>query len=682
MRFSDIKLQWKLQLVAALVFVPILGGGIGYFFNQAYWLEVNTALGGLMNFVDAKQQGVIRFIGQNEKFATQMASLATEIDPVLLRNHFAKVVETDTFSQANHPFKDEIAAGKRKIPTWRAYHAIDLIRDGKIIVSSDPTREGRDWPPQPDSAIDPKIGYSDVWMDGDTPVLSFSAEGGGGTVYIHTDARMLTLIVSGEIGNMEGGMGAFYLAGVGKTFDFYIVNKDNFLITESPRHPGALLKIKGSTFPWRLTQKDSTLNQVCSTAGKYVTNARCTTGCQEAMGFYESQEGKLLLGASMPFYDSGWTIVVEQEASELLGPLFNLGYLLFGLSILLFSIALFIFGRVVHRHVVKPLTSLNAAISEMSRNESECNLTKRYDTGNKEEMGAISRAFDGLLDTFQSIVRDINQNTAQLACTISDAEESSTQINAGSQAQRDAAISVAAAVEEVSVSTTQIADLAREARDLAVRDLQLSTDGVSIAEETAKDMAHVATLVEESSHAVTILNERSSHIGGIVGVIKEIADQTNLLALNAAIEAARAGEQGRGFAVVADEVRKLAERTAKATTEIQELIDTMRTEVDHTALSMTTTRTGMMKCLDLVYRVREALQEIGSKTQEMSHMVTDIAAATHEQDGAIQNIAQNVENISSMSESNSAAAQHALDLATSLRTLGEKLQQGFSRFKL
>ncbi len=661
MRFVDLKLRTKLILITALVFMPIMGGGTLYLVHQTYWMEVKNALGGLMNFVDAKQQGVIRYIGQNEKFTKQMASLANDADPAVLRKHFAKVVETDVFDQANHPFKDEVVAGKRKIATWRAYHAIDLVRDGKIAVSSDPAREGKDWAQKPDT----KHGYSDVWMDGDTPVLSFAAAGGGGTVYVHADARMMTLIVNGEIGNMEGDMGAFYLAGVGKTFDYYIVNKDNVMVTESRRYPGSILKQKGSEFPWKATQQDKSLNQMCSAEGKYVTNAKCTTGCREAMGFYAGPDGKEMLGASMPFYDSGWTIVVEQESDELLGPLFNLGYLIAGLCSILLVVAFFVFNFAISRFVASPLAKLTSAIGEMAGSEGQFDLSKRYDTKTKEELGAISRAFDGLLDSFGKMVRDIHQTSDGLIGTIA-----------------DAAASVAAAVEQVSVSTTHIADLAGETNVLAERDLELSENGRGIAEKTAQDMARVAELVAQSASAVTSLNQQSEHIGGIVKVIKEIADQTNLLALNAAIEAARAGEQGRGFAVVADEVRKLAERTGGATTEIQKLIDSMRTEVERTAKSMDATREETTHSLELVSRVRDALEEIGRGARETAAKVSDIASATREQDAAIQNIAQNVEKISGMAEKNNAAAQQSAELSYGLRALGGQLQSGIAHFKM
>lgn len=674
MRFANLKLEWKIMLVTAAVFLPAMAAGAAYVFYQTYWMEARTALNGLMNFVDAKQQGVIRFIGQNEKLAKQMASLASDASPEVLRKHFASVVETDVFKLADHPFKDEIVSGKRKIPTWRTYHAIDLVKDGKIVVSSDPAREGKYA-----AKINAKPGYSDVWKDGDTPVLSFAAESVNGTVYVHADARMLTLIVNGEIGNMEGDMGAFYLAGVGKTFDYYIVNKDNIMITESRVYPNAILNQRGSEFPWRATQQ--TAGVICSSNGTYYTNGKCTTGCRETMGFYPGINGKTMMGVSMPFYDSGWTIVVEQERSELMEPVVKLGLTTLAMGMAVSVGALFLFSFVVRRYIVTPLKKLTDAVNNMAQETGEFDLTKRYDTGNQDELGDMSRAYDNLLFSFERTVQGIRKTTDKLGQTIRAVEETSNEVSMSSHAQSDAAASTAAAIEEISVATTEIANLARDTNTLAERDLELSDNGRNMAEKMAQDMARMAELVAQSTQAVTELNSKSEHIGSIVSVIKEIADQTNLLALNAAIEAARAGEQGRGFAVVADEVRKLAERTSKATTEIQELIDGMRIEVEHTAQSMNTTREETARSLDVVTRVRDALEEIGRGARETAAKVSEIADATSEQDAAIQNITKNVENISNMTERNTSAAEHAAQMAQTLRSLGEQLEQGVSRFK-
>ncbi|WP_282183684.1 methyl-accepting chemotaxis protein [Herbaspirillum sp. ST 5-3] len=650
MRFENLKLQWKLILIAALVFLPIMGGGTGYLFYQTYLLEVKTALGGLMNFVDAKQQGIIRFIGQNEKLAAQLANLAGDADPAMLRRHFAKVVETDVFDPANHPFKDEIAARKRRIATRRVYHAIDLVRDGKIAVSSDPGREGKDWTRK----LDLKTGYSDVWMDGETPVLSFTAEGAGGTVYVHADARMLTLIVNGEIGNLERGMGAFYLAGIGKTFDYYIVNKDNVMITASRRDPDAILKRKGSEYPWKATQQDRSLNIVCSSSGTYVTNTQCVTGCRETMGSYKSQDGTEMLGVSMPFYDSGWTIVVEQEAAELLAPLLKLGYFIVGLCSVLLLAAFIAYSYVINRHVAKPLARLTSAIGEISTSDGGFDLSNRYGTNTEEELGAISETFDELLTALARIVSDVRQSTVTIATVSAELATGNASLSSRTEEQASTLEETASSMDTLLGTVRKNAEHAQEANQLAISASEIAVRGGDVVAKVVDTMSLVKT--------------SSRKMADIIGVIDGIAFQTNILALNAAVEAARAGEQGRGFAVVAAEVRNLAQRSAGAAKEIKALIDEAAEKID--AGAGLADQTGI------------TMHDIIESSKRVTDIMGGITAASLEQTSGIEQINQAIAQMDQATQQNAALVEQAAAAAESLRGQAGHLAQLVSVFRL
>ncbi|MEV6637898.1 EAL domain-containing protein [Actinoplanes sp. NPDC051470] len=351
--------QWRLvALFLALSLIPLTGLAV-YIRGTVRDLQVQTAVGGLMNFADAKQQGVIRFLGQNEKFATELAAQINATGPDSVRPLFTSTVATDVFHADDHPFTEEIAAGTRHIPTLKTYQAVDFVRGGVIVVSSDQAREGLRW----DRPVDLSTGYSDVYLVDNEPYLTFGAPARDGMVYVHADALMLTNIVNGEIGNLEGKAGAFYLAGVGKTFDYYLVNRNNIMITESRVHPAAMLTRTGSVVPWTRTQHGAH-DPVCH-AGKYTPNAGVATGCREAMGFYPSPDGHEMLGASMPFYDSGWTIVVEQDSAELLAPLTALQnriWAILGVIVLL----IVMFAVAVARRVTVKETSSLAAVHEAS----------------------------------------------------------------------------------------------------------------------------------------------------------------------------------------------------------------------------------------------------------------------------------------------------------------------------
>ncbi|MFN2309514.1 MAG: methyl-accepting chemotaxis protein [Gammaproteobacteria bacterium] len=674
--FKDLKIKWKITLVAALVFLPAMAGGTLYFYQQIYELEVKNALGGLMNFVDAKQQGVIRFLGQNEKFAKQLAVLAEDSEAATLRSYFKAVVASDVFQLKHHPFSAEIEDGKRKIPTWSVYHAIDVVRHGVIAVSSDPAREGRAWTEN----LDLKHGYSNVWREGEARVLSFGAPVSGGMVYVHADARMLTNIVTGEIGNLEGDMGAFYLAGVGKSFDYYIVDADNRLLTESRVRPDGMLRLQGSRFPWEVTLGRET-SVVCSADGTYLTNANCTTGCREAMGFYPGVSGKQMLGASMPFYDSGWTIVVEQEANELLGPLIQLRNFMIGMGSLLGGLAFLFFFYVVNSYVTKPLSQLAGTITSMANPDGSFDLTRRHTAARRDEIGGISQVINSLLDSFAKIVADLRGDAERLSGTVDQITATYEELAKGSRQQMDSVNSVASAVEELTVSFGEVANAADETSALTTQDLAHASEGAEVAEATAQEMRRIAQSVDASSKLVDALNLSAGQINGIIQVIRSIAEQTNLLALNAAIEAARAGENGRGFAVVADEVRALAGRTQQATTEIGQLIGNINNEVAATVGSMQQTRGQAEQGVAMVGRVQTALENIRLSAVETAEKVGSIAETTRAQSASSDEVASNTETIARSAEANYEAAKQTAHAASELQELSERLRQAVTHFR-
>jgi methyl-accepting chemotaxis protein len=675
--FNHLSLRLKVLIVALAVFVPAMLGGTAYFFYETYWLTVTTALNGLMNFVDAKQQGVIRFLGQNEKLAKQLAQLADDAGPAVVRKHFATIVATDIFKLDDHPFKDEIESGKRSIATMQVYHAIDLVRDGRIVASSDPAREGQSF----DKKLNLAPGYSNVWEDGKTPVLTFGAKtADGGQVLVHADARMLTNIANGEIGNLEGDMGAFYLAGVGKTFDYYIVDENNRLITEARSRPGQMLKGQGSEYPWLLTQKKAGV--VCGKDGTYRTNAKCTTGCQEAMGFYKGPAGKEMLGVSMPFYDSGWTIVVEQEADELLGPLWKLGGTLALIGGALLGLAIVVFGVLSKRWIVAPLTGLTGAIQGMAGSGGEFNLTKRYHDGRGDEVGLLAKAFDGLVDSLARVVRDIRQNNAGLTASIGQLVQTGNRVADSSRQQAATVERITGAMRRVQERADEVARVSESTRNASQADMAKAGEGETVTRDAAREIDAIAGSVASASATVAALDRRSQEIAGIVNVIREIADQTNLLALNAAIEAARAGEQGRGFAVVADEVRKLAERTSKSTSEISALIEATGSEVRQAVVAIQSTLASVQKGTDLMGRVRAAFAEIAASTREMAVQVEAISVAASEQRIAVADAANLLEQIAATAEANRIAMDETIDRVRTLETMSCNLSSSVEHFQV
>jgi len=293
-------------------------------------------------------------------------------------------------------------------------------------------------------------------------------------------------------------------------------------------------------------------------------------------------------------------------------------------------------------------------------------------------LAAVARMQDELRGT----IRGLRANAEELAHAAADLAASSSQVAAGSVHQSEAAATMAATVEEMSVSINHVADNAGEADGVTRQSGELSAEGDRTIGETVTEMQRIAATVSEAAEAIGAMGERSQRITGIVQVIREVADQTNLLALNAAIEAARAGEQGRGFAVVADEVRKLAERTAKATSEISSMIGSVQESAQAAVATMQQAVAQVEEGVNRAHRAQAAIQEIAAGAGRVVGVVGDISSALREQGAAGQDLASNVEKVAQMAEENSAAAQAAAETAQTLGKLADATLDAVSSFRL
>ncbi len=259
---------------------------------------------------------------------------------------------------------------------------------------------------------------------------------------------------------------------------------------------------------------------------------------------------------------------------------------------------------------------------------------------------------------------------------------SANQIAQNVNHESDSVSGMAAAIEELSVSTTHISDRGGNAKQIANSSRASAEKGAQVVNKTVAGLLEIAGEIESASGEVSRLGEDASRISDVVKVIKEIADQTNLLALNAAIEAARAGEQGRGFAVVADEVRKLAERTAGATNEISQMSGKIGAVAANALEGMdkvvNTTRLGVADA----ETAQTSIKQIQSSFGEVAGVIDDIAVALEEQNAAATELAKSTERVSQMSEENAGAAKGLLDLANSLEMKSREVRQSVEVFKV
>ena len=311
----------------------------------------------------------------------------------------------------------------------------------------------------------------------------------------------------------------------------------------------------------------------------------------------------------------------------------------------------------------------------------DCDLTVHVETKPGDDTSLLA-AMKSMQSSLSKVIRNVNDGVGQLMQAASRLSASAERVAESSVHQHDATQSMASAVEEISVGIEQITDSANESRHTALKSGDMSEQGARVVSETSHEMAKIAEAVNHSSSHIQTLGEHSGKISEIVSVIKDIADQTNLLALNAAIEAARAGEQGRGFAVVADEVRKLAERTSQSTQEIGEMIDSIQKGTQNAVAGMADGNARVGEGVRMVTLVKESIDRIKDNSGHIIAEVSGISDALREQSSAHSQVADSVARIAEKTEANNLEVSAIAKDAVKLEQLSAALQGAVSRFRV
>jgi methyl-accepting chemotaxis protein len=309
-------------------------------------------------------------------------------------------------------------------------------------------------------------------------------------------------------------------------------------------------------------------------------------------------------------------------------------------------------------------------------------LTNELRVNSRDELKGVADAFNVMARKFRDVISEITGSANRVSAGASQVATSASEISHAAHDQSEAAASTAAAVEEITSSIEQVAAKSGDAARCSRGAHESAVKGEDVMRGSAKKMESIAKAVTEVAQKVTALERHSNEIGGIIKIIKEIADQTNLLALNAAIEAARAGEQGRGFAVVADEVRKLAERTAASTGEISALVSTMQLNTKDMVMHIDISAKLVHEGVSSSDSAAQTLTEIRAGTRTAESAINDIAVATREQSNAASEIARNVERIAQMADETSSVTQATADSARELDRLAGQLRATVSAFKV
>jgi len=350
----------------------------------------------------------------------------------------------------------------------------------------------------------------------------------------------------------------------------------------------------------------------------------------------------------------------------------------FIIAAVIVAFILSILAFVMSHKVVKPILKLTSAAGKIADGD----FTHKVECYCNDELGVLAMKFNEMQVSLSDTIRKISEMAKEVADASTELSRTSESMARGATDQDSEAAQVATAMDEMSATVTEVARNSAQAADSAREAATTAKDGGGVVEKTVSSMEKIARTTEDTANIINTLGQSSDKIGEIVAVINDIADQTNLLALNAAIEAARAGEQGRGFAVVADEVRKLAERTTKATKEIASMIKTIQSD---TSGAVTAMGEGGREVTEGVALAREAgavLDNIIGKVATVTEMVQRIAAAAEEQSTASEEISGNVEAIAGVVKQNSLAARDSSASAQELAMLAQELQALVSKFEI
>ncbi len=480
--------------------------------------------------------------------------------------------------------------------------------------------------------------------------------------------------------------------GMGETGEAYLVGRDKKFRSNLASQDNTILDLEVSD--------DIAATMFTGTAGT---------------SFVNNYQGNDVLSTYSPLDLVGldWFVITEVSTDEVFEAISNIQITIIVVSVILAGLV-FLIGMFMSRSISKPIrqvvklthvmndefAELASVVDAIANNDLSLSIedskVESVVINSRDELGELMMSVDEtfkaknhvgqsmkkMLMNLNNMIKQIKNNATNLVDVASRVAESSERIATGAKDQSCAVDQVSTAMEEMAATSTETFNNTKEATTISENSYEIANSGGRTVGDAIDGMCKIDKVVNESSGSINKLSESAAQIGEIVTTINDIADQTNLLALNAAIEAARAGEQGRGFAVVADEVRKLAERTGTATGEIARMIETIQGETQEAVRSMEAGTTEVNNGQGLVDKAGKSLQEIVGMSEQVGHMIGQIAAASKEQSDAASDISTNVDQFSVTIKNMTEEAVETSKTSQELNTLASSLDELVSKFEI
>ena len=332
------------------------------------------------------------------------------------------------------------------------------------------------------------------------------------------------------------------------------------------------------------------------------------------------------------------------------------------------------------RSILIPTSRVSALMENIA--EGEGDLTRRLEVEGNDEISGLSNNFNVFCEKMRCSLNNLSNSASHVAEYAEELSQTSQAVNNATQLQNDASTQVAAAMEQMSVNVKEVSGNADNAEQAALAAQTNTQSGKETVSQTIDQIGSLSNSIDKVSAVIGKLSQESENIGTVLDVIRSIAEQTNLLALNAAIEAARAGEQGRGFAVVADEVRTLASRTGQSTDEIQQMIQRLQAEAQEAVNAVSESQQTSQATIDIASKADAALSEIDKLMGTISEMNGHIARATGQQAEAVDEVSLRLNELASIADESAEVSQKLAATSSHLRENSHEMSEVVHRFKL